>query len=126
MAQGVSPGRILTTFTKMQYQEIGGSPKEQYGLDVFKAQRVFLVPWEDREQFADTVFGTTSSPSTVLTYPGREKTVAVRLKMEPFDPNAIGISPLNDLRTDLSQYDGSFLKATIDYESAEGNDRDDS
>ncbi len=111
----------------MSYQEIGGSPKEQYEWETFKAQREFLVPWEEREEFARTVIGTAAVPaqSNGLTYPGRDKTVAVRLKMEPLDPGAIGIGPLEDLQTELPRYEGSFLKATVYYETVEEESRSD-
>ena len=107
----------------MFIQEIGGSPKEQYDRGGFSAERAFLVPWERRQEFIEAVFNA-SSPKTLI-YPGQSQTVAVRLKLEPLDPDAIELNSVQDIATDLPGYGGSFLKATIDYESIADNDRDD-
>ena len=111
----------------MSLQEIGGSPKEQYDIEGFSAERVFLVPWEDREQFAATVLGTASqaNPIPPLTYPGHDGTIAVRLKMEPLDPAAIEFRSAQNWATDLPHYSGSYLKSTVYYESINEDDRDD-
>ena len=107
----------------MFLQEIGGSPKEQYDRDGFSAERVFLVPWNERSQFIETIFNA-ASPG-LLTYPGQSQTVAVRLKMEPLEPDAIELNSVQNIATDLPGYGGSFLKATVYYESIAGTDRND-
>ncbi len=111
----------------MPIQEIGGSPKEQYDRDGFSAQRTFLVPWENRTQFAQTVLGTGSTTGTdqVLTYPGQSQTVAVRMKMEPLDPEAIELNSVQNIATDLPKYGGSYWKSTVYYESISDDDRSD-
>ncbi|MGL6225246.1 MAG: hypothetical protein ACRC10_01315 [Thermoguttaceae bacterium] len=110
----------------MSIQEIGGSPKEQYDLDRFQAQREFLVPWEKRESFVKTVLGTAKTPTqgTALSYPGQIQANAVRLKLEPFAPETINVSALNNLATDLPNYEGALLKATVYYQSTETSRRD--
>jgi len=105
----------------MLVQEIGGSPKELYDRNGFSAERVFLVPWEKRQEFTEKVL---ASPE-VLTYPGQAQTVAVRLKMEPLEPDAIELNSVQDIAADLPGYGGSFLKSTVYYESISDNDRDD-
>ncbi|MCL2304784.1 MAG: hypothetical protein FWC43_05515 [Planctomycetaceae bacterium] len=105
----------------MKIQEIGGSPKELYDRNGFSAERVFLVPWEKRQEFTELVL---ASPE-VLTYPGQAQTAAVRLKMEPLEPDAIELNSVQNIATDLPGYGGSFLKSTVYYESVSDNDRDD-
>ena len=39
------------------FKELGGSPVEQYGLEGFRAQRTFLIAWEDRDAFAADYLG---------------------------------------------------------------------
>ena len=107
----------------MFIQEIGGSPKELYDRNGFSAERVFLVPWEDRLQFIETIFGNAASER--LIYPGQPQTVAVRMKMEPLDPDAIEWNSVQDIASDLPGYGGSFLKSTVYYESISGDDRND-
>lgn len=111
----------------MYYQELGGSPQEQYDQEGFSARREFLVPWENRERFAEMVFGTAATPpnNRILTYPGRDRTIAYRMKIEPVDPRAIDLSELDDIRSKLPQYKGSWFKAVINYKSISDDDRTD-
>lgn len=112
----------------MQIQEIGGSPKEDYRQYDFSAQREFLVPWNQRQEFAHFVLGSPNVSQTdreILKYPGREQTMATRLKFEPLDPQAIELDGVNDLQTDLPQYTGSYWKATVYYDTVENDNRSD-
>ena len=110
----------------MTFQEIGGSPTEQYSDSGFTARREFLVPWEQRNEFAKTVFGNDAeSGSGNLAYPGRNDVFAWKLRFEPFDPSAVSICDLEDPNTDCVHYNGSFAKAIVDYHMQETSDRDD-
>ncbi|MGL6193962.1 MAG: hypothetical protein ACRC2T_03980 [Thermoguttaceae bacterium] len=117
----------------MKYQEIGGSPKEQYDRVGFSATRQFLIPWSERENFVEHVIGNCTvnadPPSTVaisnsLAYPGKCNTHATKLVLEPLDSTAITSGVLGDVQTELADYKGSFLKATIHYESISGDRND--
>ncbi len=108
----------------LTFQEIGGSPKEQYSFDTFTATREFLVPWETRDEFVRLVFGSTSEPGRIR-YPGRTDVFAWRLRFEPFDPAAVNIGRLENLQTDSAQYIGSFGKAIVDYRMEDSSDRSD-
>ncbi len=109
------------------FQELGGSPKEEYSYDGFQATRTFLVPWEQRNEFAVAVFGSAgdSGSSSRLNYPGRKDVYATRLLFEPFDPASVNIRDLSDLKTDSVDYNGSYAKAIVDYNMLDSNDRTD-
>ncbi len=108
----------------LTFQEIGGSPSEQYSLEGFTATREFLVPWENRNEFAQAVFGTTAEPAR-LSYPGRKDVFAWKLRLEPFDPAAIGVGELTDLKKDYVHYNGSYAKAIVDYHTLDSEGRRD-
>ena len=111
----------------LTFQELAGSPMEQYSSDGFTAHRQFLVPWEQRSEFAMAVFGSSSQKESErrLYYPGRSDAIAWKLRFEPFDPSAIGIRDLENLKTDFADYNGSFAKAMIDYHTEDSTDRSD-
>ena len=108
----------------LTFQEIGGSPKEQYSFDGFTATREFLVPWEQRTEFAQAVFGTEDEPAR-LSYPGRRDVFAWKLRFEPFDTSAVGVCVLENPKTDFVHYNGSFAKAIVDYHMLDSSDRGD-
>ncbi len=103
------------------FQELGGSPHEKYTVDGFSATRRFLVPWEQRTEFAQAVFGTTER----LTYPGRSDVFAYTLDFEPLEPDMIGVRTLENLKTDLVDYNGSFAQAVVKYAVSTGSERSD-
>lgn len=109
------------------FKELGGSPVEQYGLDGFRARRQFLIAWEDRDAFAVEVLGAAASHggTSWVHYPGKESVFAVRLRYEPFDPDGPDVKAIAELTEGLNSYSGSFAKATIDYRTVTGQDRDD-
>lgn len=111
----------------LTFQEIGGSPKEEYSYDGFQATRTFLIPWEQRNEFAAAVFGSAAKPSSSsrLNYPGRKDVYACRLLLEPFDPASVNICDLSDLKTDYADYNGSHAMAVVDYRMLDSNDRAD-
>ncbi len=109
------------------FKELAGSPREQYTSEGFLAIRTFLIAWEDRDAFAVEVLGTVSEygSGTSVHYPGKPSVLAVRLRFEPFDPDAPDVQPLGDLTVGLNSYSGSFAKATVDYRTLVERDRDD-
>lgn len=109
------------------FQELGGSPTEQYGLDGFTARREFLIAWEDRDAFATEVLGAAASHggSTWVHYPGKSTAVAVRLRYEPFDPDNVDVKLLAELADGPNSYSGSFAKAVVDYRTITPRDRED-
>ncbi len=111
----------------LTFQELGGSPKETYSFDGFQATRTFLIPWEQRNEFAVALFGkaSDSGKNNRLAYPGRKDVYASRLHLEPFDPTSVNIRDLNDPKTDLVDYNGSYAKAVVDYSTLDSNDRND-
>lgn len=103
------------------FQELGGSPVEIYTPDGLTATRQFLVPWENRNEFVQNVFGNSGR----LPYPGRSDVRAARLRFEPFDSDAVNICTLENPETDFVDYNGSFAKAVVEYATigtAERND----
>lgn len=111
--------------TMLTFQELGGSPEEQYSHDGFHATRSFLVPWEQRNEFAAAVFGTAgdSTSNRRLTYPGRKDVYAYKLRLEPFDPSAVNVRSMADLKTDAVDYNGFYAKAVVDYHTLDSKDR---
>jgi len=109
------------------FQELGGSPVEQYGLDGFSARREFLIAWEDRDAFAAEVLGVavTYGGTTWAQYPGKSSAFAVKLRYEPFDPDGPDVQVLDDVTKGLNGYSGSFAKAVVDYRTVSLRDRDD-
>jgi len=108
----------------LTFQELGGSPTEEYTLGTFSAKRRFLVPWEQRSEFALAVFGGTKSKDR-LTYPGRKDVYASTLHFEPFDPDAICVREMADLKKDAVHYNGSFARATVNYHTIDSQERGD-
>lgn len=109
------------------FKELAGSPCEQYNTGGFLATRTFLVAWEDRNAFAAEVMGTAIEFGGVgsVHYPGRPEVHAVRLRFEPFDPDAPDVQTLEDLTIGLNSYSGSFAKAIVDYQTLIDRDRSD-
>ena len=100
------------------FKEIAGSPCEQYNSEGFQATRTFLVAWEDRDDFAAELLGTAAGGSGgPVQYPDKPTVHAIRLQLEPFDPDAPDVQPLGDLMVGLNRYSGSFAKAIVDYET---------
>jgi hypothetical protein len=69
------------------FKELGGSPQEEYSLQGFRAQRQFLIAWQDRDAFAAEVLSVAAGPGAGqwLNYPGKPAARAVRVRFEPFD-----------------------------------------
>ncbi|MGL4595313.1 MAG: hypothetical protein ACRCUY_11335 [Thermoguttaceae bacterium] len=109
----------------LTFQELGGSPVERYTFEGFSATRRFLLPWEKRTEFALAVFGNPKSPlqERRLIYPGRKDVFARSLHFEPFDPSAINAKEMVNLAKDFVNYNGSFAKAVVEYQTLDGNDR---
>ncbi|NLS92070.1 MAG: hypothetical protein GXX96_07805 [Planctomycetaceae bacterium] len=109
------------------FKELAGSPSEEYNSGGFLATRSFLIAWEDRDAFAAEVMGTASQygGGVSVHYPGKPAVYAVRLRFEPFDPDAPDVQTLDDLTTGLNSYSGSFAKAIVDYQTLVEQDRDD-
>lgn len=109
------------------FKELAGSPSEQYAPEGFLATRTFLIAWEDRDAFAVEVLGTASvhGGGTSVHYPGKPSVAAIRLRFEPFDPDAPDVQTLGDLTVGLNSYSGSFAKAIVEYRTIVGRDRAD-
>jgi len=109
------------------FKELGGSPVETYAAEGFRAERQFLIAWEDRDAFAVELLGTAvpHGASTWLEYPGKSSVFAVSLRYEPFDPDNPDPQALTDLTQGLNSYSNSFAKATVQYRTVSPRDRDD-
>ncbi|MDO4587377.1 MAG: hypothetical protein Q4C95_08775 [Planctomycetia bacterium] len=130
-------------------QELGGSPKEKYTQDSFTAERTFLLPWDQRENFARFFFGnrmyTCNSELGIqsidilqnnnilllpiqnpLTYPDKNSVYVSRINFEPLDADSLDISEIIEPSSELASYK-SFAKATVYYNSQTTSiDRNDS
>jgi len=107
------------------FQELAGSPVEEYTTAGFRARRQFVIAWEDREAFALQLLGTPAGHGGQpwLHYPGKPTVVAVRLRFEPLDPHAVEVQALAELTEGLNRYSGSFAKATVEYRTVNTQDR---
>jgi hypothetical protein len=111
----------------LQFQELGGSPVEQYSLAGFTAKRRFLIPWEQRDAFAEKMLGQSDEfrESHRLAYPGKPTVVATQVHFEPFDADAVDARTLADLEEDLNTYTDALALAVVTYRSVAGDDRPD-
>jgi hypothetical protein len=109
------------------FKELAGSPSEQYNFEGFRATREFLIAWEDRDAFAAEIMGTATEygGGGSVHYPGKPSVYAVRLRFEPFDPEAPDVQTLDDLTVGLNSYGDSFARAIVDYRTIVDRDRDD-
>jgi hypothetical protein len=109
------------------FQEIAGSPIEEYSLEGFYARREFVLAWEDRDAFAVEVLGAavTHGGSTWVGYPGKRSVYAVKLRYEPLDPDGLDQKTLAGLAAGLNSYSHSLAKAIVEYRTTSGRDRTD-
>lgn len=107
------------------FQELAGSPVEEYTLSGFRARRQFLIAWDDREAFARQLLGSAAEHGGQpwLQYPGKPTAMAIRLRFEPLDPRAVEVQSLVDPGEGLNRYGGSFAKATVEYRTINTQDR---
>ncbi|NUQ66147.1 MAG: hypothetical protein HUU20_27100 [Pirellulales bacterium] len=111
----------------VSFQELAGSPVEHYDLDGFRAERQFLIAWNDRDAFANEVLGIAVEHGgrTWAGYPGKSSVFAIRLRYEPFDPNSLDVQALPELTSGLNRYTDGFAKATVEYRTVNPRDRAD-
>lgn len=109
------------------FQELGGSPSEQYSLDGFTARRQFLIAWEDRDAFATEALGLTAEhgSTTWANYPGKPSVFAVHVRYEPLDRDSLEFQSIAGLTDGFNSYSGSFAKAVVDYKTVTSQDRTD-
>jgi hypothetical protein len=109
------------------FKELGGSPQEEYNLQGFRAQRQFLIAWQDRDAFAAEVLNIAGQhgASTWVQYPGKPTVLAVRVRFEPFDHENPDYQSLSGLTEGLNSYSSSFAKATVEYQTFNPQDRGD-
>ena len=109
------------------FKELGGSPQEEYSLEGFRAQRQFLIAWEDRDAFAAEVLNlvTQYGASTWVHYPGKSNVFAFRVRFDPFDADNPDAKTLTVLTEGLNGYSNSFARATVDYKTINPEDRED-
>ncbi len=100
------------------FHELAGSPIEEYLPSAFRAQRRFLVPWEDREKFAQTVLGQVREFGAIpaASYPGKPGVVARRVRIRPLEPATLRPQMLRDPTAGLNDYSGSFAEVSVEYE----------
>lgn len=101
------------------FAEVAGSPIENYNLDGFTAQRIFIIPWDERDQFAGEVLGlvgrnTMTGPAV---YPGKSTIVATQIRFEPIQGDRPELVKFQKITKDINRYPQSFAKATVQYGS---------
>ncbi len=111
----------------VHFKELAGSPIEQYTLEGFRARREFLIDWQDRDAFAAEVLGSATpfGGGGSIHYPGKPSVYAVKLRFEPFDPDAPEIQSLDNLSVGLNSYGDSLAKAVVEYRTIVDRDRED-
>ena len=107
------------------FQELGGSPVEQYDANGFSARREFLIAWEDRDAFAVEVLGAAARHGGQggTAYPGKGMAAAVEVKYEPVDTEHPDSQEIGLLAAGLNSYSGSFAKAVVTYGTIAARDR---
>ena len=87
------------------FQELSGSPEETYTTDDFTAVRKYLVPWADRDNFADWLRGTTNAfgPRDAIAYPNRPDVTPYKIHIKPFDAESIEKTSMDSLSDRLNQ-----------------------
>jgi len=70
------------------FQELAGSPREEYGPTGPRAERRILVAWDDRHEMIRRLLGEgyAFGGASPVAYPGFDQVVAMRVAVEPFNP----------------------------------------
>ncbi|MDO4558552.1 MAG: hypothetical protein Q4C47_06280, partial [Planctomycetia bacterium] len=99
------------------FAEVAGSPVENYSSEGFTARRTFIVPWDERDQFAGEVLGLVGRNQTTgpAIYPGKSTIVATQIRFEPINGDRPEVVRFHEIAKDLNRYPRSFAKATIQY-----------
>ena len=107
------------------FKELAGSPVETYGPEGFRAERVLLCAWDDREQVVEQLLGDgyEYGGRSRAQYPDKPDIVALRTRCEPFT-NDVAPQVLSELTEGLNRYHG-FAKLTVHYELLVPSERDD-
>lgn len=102
----------------VRFKELAGSPVEHYGPEGMTAQRRILCDWEDRLAMVSELLGTgyTFGAVGAAGYPGRQRVVAVKVKVEPFQARPEEQGAFSRISVQLNSYAGQFALLTIDYE----------
>ena len=111
---------------KIPFQELSGSPEETYTTDDFTAIRKFLVPWENREEFANWLRGATNAfgPLESIAYPNHPDVVPYKIHIKPFDPLTVEKTAMDSPSDALNRY-SSFALITVYYRIQTSQDLDD-
>lgn len=111
------------------FRELAGSPEEEYTASGFRAQRRFLVPWEDRHRFAVEALGSAADHGGrgASRYPGQDGVFAVGVRLSPADPDSLSTlqAASGELADDLADYAGGFALAVVEYASVPSEQRGD-
>ncbi len=108
------------------FQELSGSPEEQYTTDGFTAIRKFLVSWSQRDDFVSWLRGTSEqfgSPETV-TYPNHADVSPWKIEVVPFDSASITQQSIILPSDALNDYN-SYALVTVHYKIMTQQDLDD-
>lgn len=107
------------------FKELAGSPVETHGPEGFRARRILLCAWDDRQQVVEQLLGDgyEYGGRSRAQYPDQPDVVAMRTRCEPF---ADDVAPqvLSELTEGLNRYHG-FAKVTVHYELLVPSERND-
>lgn len=98
------------------FRELAGSPVETYGPDGFRARRVLVCAWDDRQGLIEQLLGDGYDPGgrSRAAYPDSPDAVAMRLRCEPLLEDLVP-QVLAEVSEGLNRYRG-LAKVTVDYE----------
>lgn len=98
------------------FQELSGSPEEQYTSDGFTAVRKFLVPWDNRDSFVAWLRGSSDvfgSRETVA-YPNHADILPWKIDISPYDDLTVKKSAMSTPSAGVNAYSG-FALITVYY-----------
>ncbi|MBQ3351058.1 MAG: hypothetical protein IJG38_11705 [Thermoguttaceae bacterium] len=108
------------------FQELSGSPEETYTTDDFTAVRKFLVPWADRNDFADWLRGANDAFGSreSVAYPNRPDVEPHKIHIKPYDATSLKKTGMKTPSDALNVY-SSFALVTVYYKILTSQDLED-
>jgi hypothetical protein len=108
------------------FKELAGSPVETYDCEGFRARRLLLCNWDDRQSVVERLLGDgyEFGGQGRAPYPGKPDIVAISVHCEPFTDD-VAPQVLTELTEGLNRYRGFAKQLTVCYELLVRSDRPD-
>ena len=115
----------------VEFAELEGSPTIQIASDGTTATRIFRVPWDDWQTFAERLTGGWRRVNgeyrliDPLPFPGMRNVVVDRLQIAPFDPRNPEGALVASVSQGLNRYPAAGAKLTVHYKAVEDDETTD-